>query len=176
MNFEWAKWENILLFLVKIILIKQVVQNADVLVGYIYSGFNSINVAATTGEITFLPYSEAVVYTRPMNLLEQIEAYGITGWATWWKDFWTNANMSYKSPVVVWFLTQLGYSIQAQLSHQAEVREYKGKLYFGFTVRKFVAVGGAFVLGFLLGWYGSKSIPMDVLLLLEVVQAVLLIA
>lgn len=47
-NFEWSsKWENILIFLVKVIVIKQVVQNADVIVGYIYAGFQSINKAAT---------------------------------------------------------------------------------------------------------------------------------
>ena len=38
-NFEWSsKWENILIFLIKIIVIKQIVQNADIIIGYIYSG------------------------------------------------------------------------------------------------------------------------------------------
>jgi hypothetical protein len=56
-NFEWSsKWENILIFLVKIIVIKQVVQNADVIVGNIYAGFNSINTAALGGSADFLPY------------------------------------------------------------------------------------------------------------------------
>ncbi len=63
-NFEWSsKWENILLFLIKIIVIKQVVQNADVIVGYLYAGFKSINDAATSTSIDFLPYGNAEVYT-----------------------------------------------------------------------------------------------------------------
>jgi len=62
-NFEWSsKWENILIFLVKIIVIKQVVQNADVIVGYIYSGFNSINQAAIGGSAEFLPYGTTEEY------------------------------------------------------------------------------------------------------------------
>jgi len=63
-NFEWSsKWENILLFLIKIIVMKQIVQNADVIIGYIYAGFNSINKAATNTSIDFLPYGTAETYT-----------------------------------------------------------------------------------------------------------------
>ena len=63
-NFEWSsKWENILIFLIKIIVIKQVVQNADVIVGYLYSGFQSINDVATRTSIDFLPYGTAETYT-----------------------------------------------------------------------------------------------------------------
>lgn len=55
-NFEWSsKWENVLIFLIKIIVIKQVVQNTDVIIGHIYSGFQYINDAATGGAINFLP-------------------------------------------------------------------------------------------------------------------------
>lgn len=62
-NFEWSsKWENILIFLIKIIVIKQVVQNADVIVGYIYSGFQSINSAITSTSNDFLPCGNKIVY------------------------------------------------------------------------------------------------------------------
>lgn len=62
-NFEWSsKWENILLFLVKILVIKQVVQNSDVIIGYLYSGFQYINNAATNGNAEFLPCGNVVVY------------------------------------------------------------------------------------------------------------------
>ncbi len=59
-TFEWSsKWENILLFLIKIIVIKQVVQNADVIVGHVYALFDYINTKAigtSTGTVEFLPY------------------------------------------------------------------------------------------------------------------------
>lgn len=55
-TFEWSsKWENILLFLIKLIVVKQVVQNADTIVSYIYAGFQSINNAAVGTDIDFLP-------------------------------------------------------------------------------------------------------------------------
>ena len=42
-NFEWSsKWENVLIFLIKIVVVKQVVQNADVIIGHIYSAFSTI--------------------------------------------------------------------------------------------------------------------------------------
>lgn len=63
-NFEWAsKWENILLFLVKIIVVKFVITNADVIVGRIYTAFNYINTQATGGNATFLPYGTETTYT-----------------------------------------------------------------------------------------------------------------
>lgn len=64
-NFEWSsKWENILIFLVKLIVIKQVVQNADTIVAYIYAGFQSINDAATggTATVSFLPCGDIKRY------------------------------------------------------------------------------------------------------------------
>ena len=62
-TFEWSsKWENILLFLIKIIVMKQIVQNADVIIGYIYAGFNSINAVATRGSLDFLPCGEMLSY------------------------------------------------------------------------------------------------------------------
>lgn len=43
-NFEWSRsWENILLFLVKVIVIKVLVQNSDNIVESVYQGFNYIN-------------------------------------------------------------------------------------------------------------------------------------
>ena len=43
-NFEWSsKWENVLLFLIKILIIKQVIQNADTIVSYVYALFDYIN-------------------------------------------------------------------------------------------------------------------------------------
>lgn len=55
-TFEWSsKWENILLFLIKLIVVKQVVQNADTIVSYIYAGFQTINDAAVGTDINFLP-------------------------------------------------------------------------------------------------------------------------
>lgn len=63
-NFEWSsKWENILLFLVKIVVVKMVITNADVIVGHIYTAFNFINDRATGGHPTFLPYGTETTYT-----------------------------------------------------------------------------------------------------------------
>ncbi|MBQ3256368.1 MAG: hypothetical protein IJN43_16185 [Ruminococcus sp.] len=63
-NFEWAsKWEHLLIFLVKIIVIKQVVQNADTIVGYVYAGFQTINAAATNNATDFLPCGNITVYS-----------------------------------------------------------------------------------------------------------------
>lgn len=62
-NFEWSsKWENILIFLIKIIVVKQVVQNADVIIGYIYSGFQYINNVAVNTSENFLPCDNKIIY------------------------------------------------------------------------------------------------------------------
>ena len=43
-NFEWSsRWENILLFLIKLIVLKVVIQNSDTIIGYIYALFDSLN-------------------------------------------------------------------------------------------------------------------------------------
>lgn len=43
-NFEWSRsWENILLFLVKVIVIKVMVQNSDNIIESVYQGFDYIN-------------------------------------------------------------------------------------------------------------------------------------
>jgi hypothetical protein len=62
-NFDWSsKWENILIFLVKVIVVKQVVQNSDVIMGYVYAGFNTINDAAIGDGISLLPEGNMVNY------------------------------------------------------------------------------------------------------------------
>ena len=62
-NFEWAsKWENVLLFLVKIVVVKFVITNADVIVGHIYTAFNHINDRAIGAHPTFLPYGAETTY------------------------------------------------------------------------------------------------------------------
>ena len=68
-NFEWSsKWENILLFLIKILIIKQVIQNADTIISYMYGFFDYINDVAVSNTNsknapTFLPESESRSYT-----------------------------------------------------------------------------------------------------------------
>lgn len=62
-NFEWSsKWENLLIFLIKIIVIKQVIQNSDVIIGYVYSGFQYINNVAVNFSGDFLPCDNKIVY------------------------------------------------------------------------------------------------------------------
>lgn len=55
-NFEWAsKWENVLIFLIKVLVVKQIIQNTDTIMAYLYAGFNSINTAVTGDTFKFLP-------------------------------------------------------------------------------------------------------------------------
>ncbi|MBE6873197.1 MAG: hypothetical protein E7493_04745 [Ruminococcus albus] len=98
-NFEWSsKWENVLIFLVKIIVIKQVVQNADVIIGYIYAGFNYINTAAlnkiTSGSVTidFLPCGNCYDYTwsKEQSFVEQLHK----GWWDFWEDRASGSNVN----------------------------------------------------------------------------------
>ncbi len=82
-NFEWSsKWENVLLFLVKILILKQVIQNSDTIIGTIYSMFNSINQAATGAEASFLPYGTPLEYTTvaDLNLVREMQK-------GWWQFF-----------------------------------------------------------------------------------------
>lgn len=84
-NFEWSsKWENILLFLIKLIVVKQVVQNADVIVSYIYAGFQSINKAATGTSIDFLPYGSTTNYY--MAIKQSFVEQAKKGWWDFWYD------------------------------------------------------------------------------------------
>lgn len=76
-NFEWSsKWENVLLFLIKIIVLKVVIENADVIMGYIYAVFNYVNRTATdSARPSFLPCSNYGMWTitrayRGDNMLE----------------------------------------------------------------------------------------------------------
>jgi len=88
--FEWSsRWENVLLFLLKIIVIKQVIQNADTIIASIYAGFNYINDKAIgsmgNGTMTwsFLPTDNSNVYiwTDEDGLFTQAIKKG------WW-EFW----------------------------------------------------------------------------------------
>lgn len=86
-NFEWSsKWENVLIFLIKIIVIKQVVQNADTIIGTLYSMFNSINTAATGTAPEFLPYGTETTYHVEIkkSILKQLTKS--------WFDFWADRN------------------------------------------------------------------------------------
>ena len=90
-NFEWSsKWENVLIFLVKLIVIKQVVQNADIIIEYIYKEFNTINTAATNSNMDFLPAGHKVTYTvtiRETLLKDVIQAdHWYQGWLKFWSD------------------------------------------------------------------------------------------
>lgn len=79
-NFEWAsKWENVLLFLVKVVVVKVVITNADVIVGHIYTGFNHINASAIGANPQFLPYGSETTYTIQMNysLFSKIKDQGL---------------------------------------------------------------------------------------------------
>jgi len=58
-HFDWSsRWENVLIFLVKVIVVKQVVQNADVIVSHIYALCDWVNGKAfsTSGTVELLPY------------------------------------------------------------------------------------------------------------------------
>ena len=85
-TFEWSsKWENVLIFLIKVIVVKQVVQNADVIVSYIYALFNWLNTKAlaATGS-TLLPSGTITKYTITYeeSLLKDMWEEGITkGWS-----------------------------------------------------------------------------------------------
>ena len=84
-NFEWSsKWENILIFLIKILVIKQLIQNADVIVGDIYAMFDYINLKATGADVSFLPCDKIEPYkaTIKQSLVKQMSK----GWWDFWYD------------------------------------------------------------------------------------------
>ena len=63
-NFEWAsRWENILIFLVKVIAIKQIVQNSDVIISHTYACFNFIASYPQTSTVKFMDSANVVTYT-----------------------------------------------------------------------------------------------------------------
>lgn len=88
-NFEWSsRWENILIFLIKIIVVKQVVQNADVIINHIYSAFSSLN---HYGDVpNFLPAGNRETYYISItdHLLDQLT--NVDYWREGWFDFWTD--------------------------------------------------------------------------------------
>lgn len=62
-NFEWSsKWENILIFLVKVIAIKQIVQNCDVIISHVYVAFSWIVGHTKATSINFISSSNVVTY------------------------------------------------------------------------------------------------------------------
>lgn len=95
-NFEWSsKWENVLLFLIKILVMKQVVQNSDVIVGSIYSLFNYINdqVVGQMQSVDFLPCGDVVEYTW-FDYNGTLTSALTKGWWEYWSDV-TSGNMEY---------------------------------------------------------------------------------
>ena len=63
-HFEWSsRWENVLVFLVKVIAVKQIVQNTDNIVCAMYSLCNYINNTAGGANPQFLPCSDVQNYS-----------------------------------------------------------------------------------------------------------------
>ena len=90
-NYEWSsKWENILIFLVKLIVVKQVVQNADLIIEYIYKGFNTINRAATSSNMDFLPAGHKVTYSISIGESLLKDVVQADHWYQGWIKFWEN--------------------------------------------------------------------------------------
>lgn len=96
-NFEWSsKWENVLLFLIKILVMKQVVQNTDVIMDSLYALFNYVNtevINAANDQIDFLPYGDTVTYIWH-DFNGTITAALTKGWWQFWEDV-TSGNMDY---------------------------------------------------------------------------------
>ena len=91
-TFEWSsKWENVLIFLIKVIVVKQVVQNADVIVQYIYALFNWLNTQALNAAgSTLLPSGTKMQYTirYEESLLKDMWEEGVTkGWSKFWENW-----------------------------------------------------------------------------------------
>ena len=88
-SFEWSsKWENILIFLVKLIAVKQVVQNADLIIEYIYQAFNTINTAATNSSLDFLPAGNKVSYSISIDESLFKDVMQADHWYQGWLTFW----------------------------------------------------------------------------------------
>ena len=100
-NFEWSsKWENILIFLIKIIVVKQIVQNADTIVSYIYSGFQYLNSTATNPDLDFLPYGSADVFTWVDDgMFSQMVKKG------WW-DYWYDKGSGESTTTYTYLISQ----------------------------------------------------------------------
>lgn len=84
-HFEWSsRWENILVFLVKVIAIKQIVQNTDVIVAHIYDLCDYINQKATNWgtDVQLLPCDDANDYNVTYIKDEILQAA-----MPWWSVF-----------------------------------------------------------------------------------------
>lgn len=83
-TFEWSsRWENILLFLIKIIAVKQVIQNSDVIVAHVYALFNYVNEQAIGGSaasVDFLPAGKVKTY-KFLSVKEFIESAAMPWWS-----------------------------------------------------------------------------------------------
>lgn len=84
-NFEWSRgWENIMLFAVKVIVVKVMVQNCDTIINNVYSAFNSVNDAITgSSGFKFLPYDEEKDMLTYI-IKEPVEADGLLKKAFYW--------------------------------------------------------------------------------------------
>ena len=107
-TFEWSsKWENILIFLVKVIIVKQVVQNADVIISYIYGLFNWMNQKALSGlgGSNLLPSGNVVVYqiNYKESLLKDMWTEGaINGWSKFWESWGAGTNSKVMQYRISW--------------------------------------------------------------------------
>ncbi len=108
-TFEWSsKWENILIFLVKVIVIKQVVQNADVIISYIYALFNWMNTKAlssVSGTSNLLPSGNVVIYeiNYKESLLKDMWTEGaIKGWSQFWESWGAGTNSKIMKYRISW--------------------------------------------------------------------------
>jgi len=101
-TFEWSsRWENILLFLIKIIAVKQVVQNTDVIVSSVYALFNYINNQAIGGSaatVKFLPYGHVNDYEF-YSVKEYLEA-AATPWWNFLKNGTTETRAGYHHYII----------------------------------------------------------------------------
>lgn len=90
-NFEWSsKWENVLLFIVKILIIKQVVQNSDVIISHIYAAFNTINEAITDSSMEFLPCDDKETYK--ISILQTVVEQAKKPWWQFFTDIITGSD------------------------------------------------------------------------------------
>lgn len=96
-NFEWSsKWENILLFLIKILIMKQVVQNSDVIINSLYALFNYINdeIIGVAKDLDFLACGRTVNYYWT-DINGAFKAALTQGWWNYWQEV-HNASFTYK--------------------------------------------------------------------------------
>lgn len=99
-NFEWSRgWENIMLFAVKVIVVKVMVQNCDTIINNVYSAFDSVNVAIT-GEsgFEFLPYDKDDTMLTYI-IKEPIKDEGLLKKAFYWGAYKLGLGAKYKYTV-----------------------------------------------------------------------------